>query len=427
MGTDAAESSPDARPRLLRSLRGGLALLGPGIAVAATGVGAGDMISGTVAGAQFGMALLWAALYSAVLKFVLNEGIARWQLATGSTLLEGWVERLGRPLQYYFLIYLIGWSFLVGGGLISACGIAGHTMFPALSVSVWAILHSVAGAALVLWGRYSAFEGAMKALIGVMFVSIIGSACVLLPDLPALLRGLAVPSVPSGSVKSILSVIGGVGGSLTILCYGYWIRESGRTGPAWMRGTRIDLGSAYAVTGLFGIAVIILASQVHPETAKGAGIVLGMADRLEAVLGPAGRWALYLGFWGAVASSLLGVWQGVPYLFADFVALLKRLGPEERAAVVSARSPYYRAFLGFLTFPPMLLLTLQKPVAVVLAYAVVGALFMPFLAGTLLYMNTRRAWMGDLRSGWVTNVLLVFALLVFLYLGVNGVVEGVGG
>ena len=425
MGLDA--NSEASKPGLLRRLREGLALLGPGIAVAATGVGAGDMISGTVAGAQFGTALLWAALYSAILKFVLNEGIARWQLATGSTLLEGWVERLGRPIQYYFLFYLIGWSFLVGGGLISACGIAGHTMFPALSVSVWAILHSVAGAALVLWGRYGAFEGAMKVLIGLMFVSIIGSACVLLPDLPALLRDLAVPSVPSGSVKSILSVIGGVGGSLTILCYGYWIRESGRAGPAWMRGTRVALGAAYAMTGLFGIAVIILASQVQPEAAKGSGIVLNLANRLDETLGPAGRWALYLGFWGAVASSLLGVWQGVPYMFSDFVALLKRLGPEERAAVVSTRSPYYRAFLGFLTFPPMLLLTFQKPVKVVLAYAVVGALFMPFLAGTLLYMNNRRAWVGDLRSGWVTNVLLVFALLVFLYLGINGVVEGVGG
>lgn len=472
MGTDAAESSPTGRSG--GRLRNGLALLGPGIAVAATGVGAGDMISGTVAGAQFGTVLLWAALYSAILKYVLNEGIARWQLATGTTLLEGWVERLGRPMRKYlitylfgwncllsFLIYLIGWSFLVGGGLISACGIAGHTMFPALSVNAWAILHSLAGAALVLWGRYSAFEGAMKVLIGIMFVSILGSACLLLPDLPAVVRGLAVPSMPAGSTKSILSVIGGVGGSLTILCYGYWIREAGRKGPGWLRGTRFDLGAAYAFTGLFGISVIILSAQVHPEAAKGAGIMLGLADRMEAALGPAGRWALYLGFWGAVASSLLGVWQGVPYMFADFVTLLKRLRDEERSAhipryyrvilfivafpsmlllsllervsdevrigSVRTDSRYYRLFLLFLTFPPMLLLAFEKPVTVVLAYAVVGALFMPVLAGTLLYMNTRRAWVGDLRSGWIINLLLVLALLVFYYLGRSGVVEGVGG
>ena len=90
--------------RTLRGLRENLSLLGPGLAVAATGVGAGDMIAGTAAGARFGTTLLWAAAFSALLKYVLNEGIARWQLATGTTLLEGWVERLGRPLQYYFLV-----------------------------------------------------------------------------------------------------------------------------------------------------------------------------------------------------------------------------------------------------------------------------------------------------------------------------------
>ena len=75
----------------------------------------------------------------------------------------------------------------------------------------------------------------------------------------------------------------------------------------------------------------------------------------------------------------------------------------------------------------MVLLAFERPIQIVLAYALVGALFMPFLAGTLLYMNSRRAWMGSLRSGWSTNALLVLALLVFLYLGINGVVEGVGG
>ena len=62
--------------------------MGPGIAVAATGVGAGDMISATNAGAKFGTVLLWTIVYGALLKFALTEGIGRWQLATGSTLLR---------------------------------------------------------------------------------------------------------------------------------------------------------------------------------------------------------------------------------------------------------------------------------------------------------------------------------------------------
>ncbi|MDD9948269.1 MAG: Nramp family divalent metal transporter, partial [candidate division Zixibacteria bacterium] len=296
-----------------------LALMGPGIAVAATGVGAGDMISATNAGANFGTVLLWALVWGAVLKFALNEGVGRWQLATGTTLLEGWVERLGRPVQYFFLLYLLIWSFLVGGGLLSASGIAGHTVFPGLSVAQWGIIHALAACVMVWAGRFGFFLTVMKVLVGLMFVSFLISAWALRPDLGDILRGIAFPSAPSGSVVAVLSVLGGVGGSLSVMCYGYWIREAGREGGEWLRGIRIDLGGAYILTGFFGIAVMILGAQIRPE-AVGIDIVLGMADRLELALGPFGRWSLYLGFWAAVITSVLGVWQGIPYLFADFMA-----------------------------------------------------------------------------------------------------------
>ena len=400
-----------------------MAVMGPGIAVAATGVGAGDMISATNAGAGYGTVLIWAVVYGAVLKFALNEGLGRWQLATGTTLLEGWVERLGRPIQYVFLIYLVGWSFLVGGGLLSACGLAGHTVFPSLSVATWGIIHSIVGAALVWIGRYSLFEKAMKILIGLMFVSFIVSAWALKPDIASVIQGMSIPIVPTGSVGSVLSVLGGVGGSLSVLCYGYWIREAGRSGPEWLTGIRIDLGAAYILTGLFGIAVMILGAQIKPESAGGANIVLGMADRLEEALGPFGRWSLYLGFWAAVVTSVLGVWQGIPYLFADFMALFKKVPKADRTAMVNPKSPYYRGFLLFLTFPSMILLWFDRPVAIVVAYTIVGSLFMPFLAGTLLYMNSKREWMGDLRTGWLLNFLLAMALVLFLYLGINQLID----
>ena len=49
-------------------------ILGPGIIVAATGIGAGDLIAAAVSGAQYGYALLWAAVLGGILKYVLNEG-----------------------------------------------------------------------------------------------------------------------------------------------------------------------------------------------------------------------------------------------------------------------------------------------------------------------------------------------------------------
>ena len=97
-----------------------LTIIGPGILVAATGVGAGDLLTASIAGSKAGIAILWAAPLGCVLKWTLNEGLARWQMATDTTLLEGWVTRLGRWIQWVFFIYFVMWSFFVGGALINA-------------------------------------------------------------------------------------------------------------------------------------------------------------------------------------------------------------------------------------------------------------------------------------------------------------------
>ena len=65
------------------------ALIGPGLLVAATGVGAGDLATASFAGSLLGNGILWAAVLGAFLKYVVNEGLARWQLATGNTIIEG--------------------------------------------------------------------------------------------------------------------------------------------------------------------------------------------------------------------------------------------------------------------------------------------------------------------------------------------------
>ena len=100
-------------------LRNLLAVVGPGILVAATGVGAGDLATASFTGSALGLAVLWAVVLGAFLKFVLNEGLARWQLATGETLLEGAVDRFGRPVQWIFLGYLVSLVFLVWGQQLS--------------------------------------------------------------------------------------------------------------------------------------------------------------------------------------------------------------------------------------------------------------------------------------------------------------------
>ncbi len=398
-----------------------LATLMPGVLVAATGVGAGDLLTASLAGANVGLTLLWAALVGAVLKYVLTEGVARWQMATGQTLLAGWTTHLGRWVQWTFLLYLLIWSVYVGGALINACGVAGTGLAPLssdpqVSLRLWGFIHALLGAVLVWCGGFALFERVMGVCIGLMFVTVIGATGFIASDWGAILRGAVTPTLPDASGRTwMLGVLGGVGGTVTLLSYGYWIRERGRAGASGLTACRIDLAVGYTLTALFGMCMIIIGSQVSLE--RGPLLALDLAERIQAAtpaIGSLGKYVFLIGFWGAVFSSLLGVWQSVPYLFADFVQLT-RGGAGMAPPQALTRTPSYRLYLVFLTLAPLPLLWVSVKQAQQY-YAVFGALFMPLLALTLLLMNNRPRWVArEFCNGWLTNSVLAATLAFFGY------------
>ena len=285
------------------------AVIGPGILVAATGVGAGDLATATFSGANLGTSVLWAVLVGAGLKYLLNEGLTRWQLATGTTLLEGAVEHLGRPIQWIFMVYLIVWSFLVAMALMSACGVAAHAMLPvfedpATGKIVFGVLQSLIAVALVLIGGYGLFEKVMGVCIGIMFFVACGTAIVLRPSLSDALTGLFVPTIPhlrEGGLAWTIALLGGVGGTVTVLCYGYWIREEGRTSLQDLPACRLDLAVGYAMTAVFGLAMVIIGSELGQIDGSGASLIINVASTLEERLGsigPLAKWAFLVGAWG---------------------------------------------------------------------------------------------------------------------------------
>ena len=409
-----------------------LAVLGPGILIAATGVGAGDLLTASYAGSRHGLALLWAAWLGALLKWFLNEGIARWQMATGTTILEGWTERLGRWIRWVFLAYLLVWSLFTAGALINACGVAGTGLLPLsadlrTSKIAWGVIHALAGLVLVRLGGFRLFERLMAICIAVMFVAVMFTAVMIRPDWGEVARGLVTPRIPEGGLGYLLGVLGGVGGTVTLLSYGYWIREKRRRGIEGVRTCRIDLGVGYLMTALFGMALIIIGSQVNLE--KGPSMALELAGQLGGVLGPAGKWIFLAGFWGAVFSSLLGVWQSAPYFFADFLhsGAMNVADPAQPAEMDLAGTRPYRIYLFLIALVPLPLLWMSVERAQ-LTYAVLGSLFMPLLALTLLLMNNRKHWVGPaFLNGWVTNLVLVATLLLFSYVALRKGFEALAG
>lgn len=418
--TTAVDSEDETQPPEV-GWRSRLRQVGPGVMAAATGVGSGDLVATMVAGARYGYALLWAVVLGTVFKLALGEAVGRWHLASGRTMLSGW-RTLGRWAIGYFGLYIVVWGFVYGATAMSASGLPLNALFPVLPVGGWAAICGLVGLGLVWFGRYGVIEKLMTVLTGVMFVTVVGTAILVGPNLLEVGQGM-VPRVPEGSVAYVLSLMGGVGGTITMAAYGYWTLAKGWRGPKWLPFMRTDNALGYVVTGIFVLAMLvvgaeILAGQPLVEGDKG---LLTLGDELAADYGQWARLPFLIGFFAVAFSSVIGVWNGVSLMFADWWRTwrMPRQAPAETAAdyqrAAGRRSAPFRVYLLWLTFPPMLLLGLGKPFQLTIVYGVLGALFMPFLAGTLLVLlNSRSMMPAATRSRWVSNSLLALCLVLFV-------------
>ncbi|MFD9461464.1 Nramp family divalent metal transporter [Streptomyces sp. NPDC060027] len=397
--------------------------IGPGIVVAATGVGAGDLVATLIAGSSFGYTLLWAAVIGCLVKISLAEAAGRWHLSTGRTLFDGWAS-LGRWTTYFFVVYVVVWGFVYGAAAMSSSALPLQALFPGvMDLEWWGIACGLVGLVFVWFNKYEVFEKVMTVLVGVMFVVTVYLAIRVTPNLPDAFAGL-LPVLPDekDSVLNTLGLIGGVGGTITLAAYGYWVNAKGWSDTGWMKVMRLDNRVAYVTTGIFVIAMLFVGAELlhsaQVALASGDKGLIQLSDILAAEYGTATAKFFLIGFFATSFTSLIGVWHGVSLMFADFVAHYRggRARGEEVASGRRDKSWAFRAYLLWLTFPPIVLLFQGQPFRLVILYGVLGAAFLPFLALTLLRLlnssRTPREW----RNGLLSNAMLVIAGVLFLIL-----------
>ncbi len=402
--------------------------IGPGIVMAATGIGASDFFSGIWAGSSAGPSVLWAVLFGVVLKYYLTEGIARRQILTGQSYLHLWMSRGHKAFRAMLPVYFAVWSVCVFSMILGATGLAASQFLPVLADSgrlttaVYGILQGAIVLVILSFPGYARFERIMRILVAV-------ALCAVLYSLFSVADRAFVPVAPAFHTEDtivVMAIVTGVGGTLTLLGYGAWIREKGYRTIDKLPLMRADCLTGYLITGIVMTSLILLASA----TLREKGIVAdseGAAKEVFSVLGglltgfPFGRHVFALGFWSIVLSSMAGVWQSVPHIFAEgYFAYRGRDLPED-----VERTHAYRVY-RFAIFAGASLLMFFKIPVLFLLYAGVSALFMPFLAANLLYWNNRRDLPDGHRNHVPANVVLVLGFLLFSYIGIRELVKIIG-
>jgi len=386
----------------------------PGVLTAMTGVGVGDLATASFAGNKLGVAIVWAVLLGAFFKYVVSTGFVKWQLATGESIIDSCIKRYKIIFQVLFGAYFFLWSYFVGGALISACGTTMANLLPIFSDPntgkiVFGIVHTLVAILLIKLGGYKIFSKIMGFMAVLLFGSVLISVIALQPDFIEILKGLVIPVIPSGNGEGVswtIALIGGVGGTLTIISYGYWINQEDRKGTSWLSSCRLDLGIGYLLTAVFGISMVVIGAMTRADGTK-LNLLLNIANNLEEKLGTAFKYIFLIGSWGAVFSSMLGVWQSVPQIFVDGFVRNRSKETEKKA---------YNIYLVLLGVVPILAL-LVKFVTIQKIYSFYGAFFVPFLAVILLVLNNSKTMKDKgMNNKLIENILLALILGFFLYI-----------
>src|SRR5262245_44031753 len=173
---DAVEPPP-------ASLTPTLGRIGPGMVLAASIVGSGELIATTTLGAQVGYAVLWIILVSCAIKPVVQAEFGRYTIATGHTGLEGFNRVPGPRLGVGWLVW--AWALTVSLTLLQVGGMYGgvaqvlNLLVPAVSVNVWVGVCLAITLALLLGGGYERIERLAIVKVGLFTVLTLCAAAIL--------------------------------------------------------------------------------------------------------------------------------------------------------------------------------------------------------------------------------------------------------
>lgn len=435
MPTDAIQEPPATLWQAFRKI-------GPGIILAGSIVGSGELIATTTLGADWGYMFLWLILFSCVIKVFVQVELGRVAISSGKPTL-GVLNELPGPRwrtnwQVWWWFFMVLATVAQMGAMVGAVGQALHLAIPGFGNWViqlcggeasglgrallahpehpWAVVTGFAAVALLLSGGYQMIERLTTFLV--VSITFITVACVL--SLPAAGYPISLADLASGfnfqipddpqrradAISKAFAVFGMTGvGAAELYSYPYWCLEKGyarfvgpctgdpawaRRASGWMRVMHLDAWVSMVVFTLATVSFYLLGASVlhtknlHPQ---GSNMIAGLANMYVEVFGQ-WTWPLFLvGAWAVLFKTLYVASAGHSRLTSDFFNM---------AGFVRYDNSYARLRMirFFCVFYPLLALVFYlwvgEPREMVNFGGFAQGITLPVIAGATLYLRYRQ-------------------------------------
>lgn len=419
MGHRVEESSAAAGGFFRRRLRGLwvlLLIMGPGIITSSADNDAGGIATYSLAGAEYGLSMIWLMLPTALLLIIIQEMCARMAVVSGKGLSDLIRERFGVKCTFYTMVVLVianlGTTFAEFAGIAAALELFKISRYISVPFSILFLMW------LVVKGTYGSVEKVFLAAC-FLFVSYVVAGFLVSPDWSEVFHALVTPTIRTDPPYLVM-MVGLVGTTVSPWMLFYLqasIVDKGTGMKKDLTVSRIDV--------IFGsVVVCIVATFIMLTcafTLHKAGIQITEAGEAALALAPlAGDYSKWLFAFGLFNASMFAA-SILPLSTAYTVC--EAFGWESSLDKKFSEAPQFYGLYCFTIFLSGLIILIPTLPLVKIMYVsqVLQGLVLPVVLVFMVLLINDRSLMGDHARGLVLNIVSWVSVAALILLNVAAV------
>ena len=398
--------------------------IGPGTVIAAAFIGPGTITMCSIAGAKYGLDLMWALLFSLFVTTILQLTAAKIGLITQKGLSANLLESFDNKILKYLAVALVLSAILVGntayqagnisGGVLGVSSIFGQLSYSYtdFSINFYSILVGLLAFVILFTGSRRLIEGVLIGLVLIMSLAFLTSATIVKPDFYLILNGLFIPKFPEGSLFIIIGLIG-----TTVVPYNIFLHAS-LVSDKWslisdLKFVKTDTLLAVVLGGIISMSVMVTASAIGDVKIQSAS---DLALGIEPLFGSFSKLIISLGLFAAGLTSSVTAPLAAAYVTCGCMGWK-----------ASERSKRFRVVWFVVLFMGVLFSSLDfKSIEIIKFAQVANGILLPMIAVFLLIVANNNRLLKNHSNGYLLNLITLIIILFTMFIGIKSVLSVIG-
>jgi manganese transport protein len=392
---------------------------GPGMMVSAAFIGPGTVTACTLAGANFGFALLWALLFATITTIILQFFAIRIALVTQLGLAEAMLQSVASPVVRALAALLLISALVLGNAAYEAGNMSGAALGleaingGPLAFGIAPIIITIAlfASAMLIFSKPKWIENVLILLVLLMSVAFLLTFLLIRPDFGALLQGF-VPSIPDGGLMTAIALIGTTIVPYNLFLHAASVRE--RWDAEQLPEAQLDNTISIGIGGLVSMTILATAAASLFGSGKTIENAVDMAQQLTPLFGSMATFTLGAGLFAAGLTSAITAPLATGYIVQEIFKSANSRRPFQIGALIVIASGTFAALLGY------------RPVELIFVAQIANGLLLPIIAIFLLRLANNRKLLGQYANGLKANILGAAILLITTALGFRLIARALG-